>query len=487
MAIVELDFLCHADFSGRLRKTKENVGFCAFAAQIDELRQKNPSATLLLDAGDAFSVNFWGGKPVVGALNLLETDVLTLGNHEFDRGENFLESCINECDFPVLCANIKKKRNSEPVLGTLPYIIIEKQGVKIGVLGLTTEYTPYMVEKSAFEPFEVTNAVSAAKQYIPIMRQQGAKIIVALTHFPFYFTPDNNISGELADFLSEIPQIDICIGGHIPGDYAQIVSNTCVLKAGFAGASIGHAGITFDTSTNTIIDKKCNIVLTKPNAVCDEKISEYVNGVIAPFEEYFSAPLAIANEYWSIKLAVETKAGDFFADCMRDAFKTQIGYMNATSCGGFIEPGEVTRETLMNVVGFNDPIFTGVITGKQLYNLIETVYEPNRFGNNAALLFSGFILKIDHNKNYPNKTQQITLEDGTPINPNEEYTIATSAYMASGGNDTGSIANKIKWKKTDMYFYDAVFNYAKKIKVLNVKQYPRIIAQGHPENDNSPF
>ena len=135
------DLLCHADFSGRLRKSKATPGLSAFSATVESIRDLNPAGTLLLDAGDHFSVNLWGGLPVVKAANLMGTDVMTLGNHEFDRGSAFLEECIAACEFPVLCANIHYK-DGTPIQGTLPYVILERQGVKFGVLGIGTEYTP---------------------------------------------------------------------------------------------------------------------------------------------------------------------------------------------------------------------------------------------------------------------------------------------------------------------------------------------------------
>ncbi len=75
---VTLDLLCHADFSGRIRKSKSTVGLSAFSAAVDSVRKLNPPhGTLLLDAGDHFSVNLWGGLPMVRVSNLLGTDVMT--------------------------------------------------------------------------------------------------------------------------------------------------------------------------------------------------------------------------------------------------------------------------------------------------------------------------------------------------------------------------------------------------------------------------
>lgn len=106
MGKMVLDLLCHADFSGRIRPSREDIGFPAFSAEIAKLRAQNPAGTLLLDAGDAFSTNYWPGLPLVGAMIRSKTDVMTLGNHEFDRGPAFLDSCISACPFPLSLIHI---------------------------------------------------------------------------------------------------------------------------------------------------------------------------------------------------------------------------------------------------------------------------------------------------------------------------------------------------------------------------------------------
>jgi 2',3'-cyclic-nucleotide 2'-phosphodiesterase (5'-nucleotidase family) len=484
---VTLDILAHADYLGRIRKTKLTPGLAAFSATIDSVRAQNPAGTILMDAGDEFAVNFWGGKPVAKALQLIGTDVLTLGNHEFDWGKEFLEETIAACEFPVLCSNIVEKDTDRLIKGTRPYTILERQGVKIGVLGITTEYTPYMVEKSAFSPFQATSAVEAGKRYIPEMREKGADIIVVLAHVPFYVAEDSSISGELWDILTAIPPVDVFIGGHIPGDYAQVIGETCVLKAGFAEASLGHARLVFDLEQRKVVERSCQIIHTDPNAQGRPEIAAFVDEVVGPFEAILNEPLAVAEELWEMTLARECKLGDFLADCMRFGGQTQLAYMNATSSGGRIEPGVVTRENFISVSRFNDPIHVGEITGEQLYELVELVFEPERFGNNASILISGFHMELDHTKPSPHKVIRLTLPDGTPIDRQAAYTVATSEYMASGGNDTSKVARQINFRPTSLKFHDAIFAYARELKVLKVEDWPRVKEIGTPENDNSPF
>ncbi|NLU25029.1 MAG: hypothetical protein GXW99_10065 [Clostridiales bacterium] len=487
MADIHLDFLCHADFSGRLRPNKDDIGFCAFSAAVDKLRAANPAGTLLLDAGDAFCTNFWGGLPLVGAVNRNGTDVMCLGNHEFDRGPTFLQTCIEGCEFPVLCANIREKVTRAPIPGTQPTVMLERCGVKIGVLGLTTEYTPFMVTKPHFSSFEVTSAAEASGRYIPELRAQGAEVVVVLTHFPFYNTPEGEISGELAALIAASPEADLFIGGHIPGDYAQKIGNACVVKAGFGGASLARVHFTLDEKSHRILDRRCAVLQTPPDGVARPEIAAYVHSVTDPFEDYFSQPLSHASQRWPMRLAQECHLGDFLADCLRFGGKTELAYMNATGACGCIEPGIITRESLIGVAGYNDQLYTGEITGAQVWELMETVYEPERFGNNGAILISGFHASVDHTRPSPHKVLSVTLPDGTPLEPKRRYTVTVSAYIASGGNGTGPIASQIKWQKTDLRFYDIIFDYARAQAELTVSDYPRMTEIGTPENNHAPY
>ena len=97
-------------------------------------------------------------------------------------------------------------------------------------------------------------------------------------------------------------------------------------------------------------------------------------------------------------LAHESKLGDFLADCLRYGGQTELSYMNTTSACGELLPGEITREELLYCAAFDDETFTGIITGAQLHALLEAVYEPERFGNNAAIAFSGFHAAVDHTR-----------------------------------------------------------------------------------------
>lgn len=487
MAVVKLDILAHADFSGRLRKSKKAPGAGVFGAAVEKLRRQNPQGTLLLDAGDEFSTTFWPGRPMVEAVSLLKTDAMTLGNHEFDRGEDFLNDCIAHADFPILCANIIRKSDGRLIPGTRPWIMLERQGVRIGVLGLTTEYTPYMVTAASFSPYQVLSCAEAAQKYLPQMRRAGAQITVLLAHIPFYVDAGGSISGELVDILREIPPVDVCIGGHIPGDYAGLCGDTIVLKGGFSGKSLCHASLCFDTESGKITDRSCQVHLTDWNAAPMEPYQSHAARVTDPFKDFFEKPLTTTSQTWQVRLSAETKLGNFLAQSVQEAAGTQIAYINATSASGTIQPGVVTAEDITGVMGFNDPILRAEITGAQIWELFELVYVPERYGNNAGLMHAGLIVSVDHTKPAFKKIQSISLSDGTPVQMDRVYTVATSEYMASGGNDTAQVANRLNWEPVGIMMYDALFASIKRHRCLYVTTEQRMIEIGRPENDNAPF
>lgn len=487
MKEIQIDILAHADFSGQLRRTKKCPGMAVFGAAIEAIRRENRAGTLLLDAGDEFSANFWGGGPMVKAVSLLGTDAMTLGNHEFDRGEGFLDSCIAAAPYPILCANIVRRDTDDLIPGVRPWVMLERENVKIGVLGLTTEYTPYMVTASSFAPYEARSCAEAARRYVPQMRLAGAQIVVVLAHIPFYAAEDGGLSGELIDLLQDIPQVDVCIGGHIPGDYAGMVGDTLVMKGGFSGKSLCHATLLLDAEKGEITGRSCRVVQTEWDAEPVAAYQRYIDSVTEPFRDFFEKPLAVTAERWEIHLSAETRLGNFLAQCVQEAAGTDAAYMNATSAGGTISPGVVTAEDITGVMGFNDPILRAEITGAQIWELFELVYVPERFGNNAGLMYSGLIVYADHTKPAFQKIQAITLRDGTPIERDRVYTIATSEYMASGGNDTAAVADKLSWREIGVRMYEAIFASLEKYGEMRVSPEQRLYEVGRPENDHSPF
>lgn len=491
MAIVKIDILNHADYDGEFRQHDTAPGLSRFYSAIESIRSKNRDHTLLLDAGDNINRIMWHGKEVFEGLALIGTDAYTLGNHEFDRGKESLEDAIDYAKdyFPVLCSNIVIKETNELIKGVKPYVILEKAGIRYGIVGCTTEYTEKMVDSASFKDFKTLSEVEALRKYIPEMREKGAEIIIVLAHFPFYFTEDSE-SGELIEVFEAIEDLkpDVMIGGHIPGDYGRVVRNCAITKGGFGGKSLPHIELYFDTETRKVVDRKCEVIdVWHGDYPTDDRIDQFVRRVTGPYDAFFEEALGEATELIPMRLSVESPMADLICDIVKEEVPADFVYFNCTSCGWNIPKGKITRLTITKAMGFNDPLQRSVYTGQDIWDLFTIVYEPERFGNNGNLMFSGLIVEVDNTQPYPNKIVSIKTKDGKPLDLEAKYSVITSKYMASGGNDTSQISQRVEWEDTKIPIHDVLIDYIQKHKTICCPEMGRYLMKGEIENDNSPW
>lgn len=464
---VRIDILDHADFCGEIRGDKYIPGLRKFHQSIESVRRNNPDGTVLLDAGDEINRLLWHGKDVLDTMALIGTDAWTLGNHEFDRGQKELEDNIAYIHdrIPVLCANIVEKKTGQLIPNVKPYHVMERKGVRIGVIGVTTEYTERMVTWPNFESYQVTSAAEAIRKYNAELKKQGTDIVIVLAHIGSYSR--NGIhEGELIDLLEDIKDIniDLLIGGHLNGDIYQEFSGIMVNKGGFSGKSLIHTVLYFDKSAGKITNKEAEALypIEDQYDIPDETIDSFVEKTISPYREYFEDVLTYASEDVLMNYNQESALGNLFADAVRDAVKTDFAYFNTTSCGPRIPEGPVTRYSVKQAIYFDEPVHVSEYTGREIRRLLEDVHNPDIYSKNFDLYFSGLRVVLNHSLPYGQKVVSMKWPDGREVEDDEVLTVATSEYMASGGNDTRTIAGKHAWTRCDVMIHEAIYDYLRK-------------------------
>lgn len=490
MALVKIDILNHADYGGEFRKTPMAPGLSKFYSAIESIRSKNRDNCLLLDAGDNINRILWHGKEVMDGLALINTDCMTLGNHEFDKGRENLEECIEHiCNkMDILCCNIVYKDSKQLIKNVKPYTIIEKNNIKYGIIGVTTSYTPYMVEKEAFSQFEVLDEYQQLMKYLPEVKKQSDLLII-LAHMPFYFT-DESESGDLIDLYYKIKQFkpDVMIGGHIPQDYCRVVDDCVICKGGFSGKSLPHCQLTYDTESKKVVDRKCEVIdVIHSDFEGDKTVDEFVKKVTSKYDYYFDEVLGVAKEEIDMRLSRESHLGNFICDAVKEITKADFVYFNCTSCGYSLAKGDITRFTISEAMGFNDNLQIGSYSGKDIYDLFSEVMMPERFGNNGNIMFAGVNVVIDNTKKYPNKVVSLTKEDGTMVKDDDVFKVVTSKYMSSGGNDTYQISKRSTWEDSDLPIHDVLAQYVVEHQEITCPKLGRYVMFGEIENDNSPW
>lgn len=246
-ATIQLRIMETNDLHGNMldydyKKGKETVEFgLARIASLIKLSRMENANTLLFDVGDVLEGNALGKyalksykldqmhiHPVYKVMNLLHYDAGTVGNHEFKYGLRFLGESLTGANFPYVNANIYIDDHNDFVIDDInffnPYIIMEKEFidtngkkhmVKVGVIGLISPITEKWNKKFFRGNLKIKNMRETAEHFVPIMKEQGADIIITLAHVAL--KADKGLKhkeGNSVYSLSKVPGIDAILYGH---------------------------------------------------------------------------------------------------------------------------------------------------------------------------------------------------------------------------------------------------------------------------------
>jgi 5'-nucleotidase len=224
-------------------------GYIARYEAIIQERQRD-SVLLLLDAGD-FSqgtsyFNLFKGIPEIEMMNKMGYDAVSLGNHEFDNGVKALGKRLKKATFPVVCANyqFKDKRLAKIIK---PYVIVEKNGKKIGIFGLLTDLYGYIANPQVFENVIYKDPVATAKEIVKQLKEtEHCDFIICLSHIGYEQTElfqkvfDPDIARAVGD-------IDLIVGGHTHKllEQPDVVNGVPIVQNKDKGTMIGKMVIYF--------------------------------------------------------------------------------------------------------------------------------------------------------------------------------------------------------------------------------------------------
>lgn len=199
------------DYTALGKNEKDVGGTARRVALIRKLKKESVKPTIVMDAGDVFvrgPMEKLEGVPDFDVMNSVPYDVITLGNNEFKgdqytgkpspEGMKILERRMKQAHFPILCANVFYKDTGKPI--ALPYIIVQKEQMKIGIFGVTA---PKIAGYAQTVALDVKDPIIIAKQIVAELEPK-CNFIIALTHIGY------DLDLQLA---REIPSIDAIIGG----------------------------------------------------------------------------------------------------------------------------------------------------------------------------------------------------------------------------------------------------------------------------------
>ncbi|WP_164670801.1 5'-nucleotidase C-terminal domain-containing protein [Virgibacillus doumboii] len=416
------------------------------AAAIGAREQTNPN-TLIVHGGDMIG----GSSPVSGLLQdeptveIMEAigfDVGTVGNHEFDEGTDELLRMVNGgehpdgtenydgMNFPVLCANCVYKDTGDTFLP--PYHVEEVDGEQIGFVGVITQEAAGMVMPAGIQNIEFTNAAAAANEAVTELKAQGIESIILLSHIPGEQSGDT-VTGQVADLANTVDdEVDVIFSAHNHVVNDGVVDNKLIVQASEYGKAFADVDLEIDRTTGDIVKKEAEVVFVNHSEVTPDP------EVASILDKYAEQVAPIMNEvvgYNATDLTGDYSndgdhgLGNLIADGMKAAMDSDFAMMNGGGIRDDLLAGEVTWGDLYNIQPFGNTLMMFEIKGADLYPIIEAQLSPT-YGPDYSI--SGFHYTWDPETN---TVVDVTLPDGTPVDPDKTYTLTVNNYM---GTSTGS-------------------------------------------------
>ncbi|MCE3234243.1 MAG: bifunctional metallophosphatase/5-nucleotidase [Vampirovibrio sp.] len=409
-------------------------GLARLATLRQQIKAENPNTFLVL-AGDTLSPsiasNLFQGKQMVEVWNQLGLDVATLGNHEFDFGNEVLLQRLKESNFKWVIANVVDKNTGKPFADLPPYIIKEVDGVKVGFFGLLTPDTEHASHPGPNVVFK--DPIYTACETIARMKRDGADVIVAVTHLPM--GEDKRMARSLNH------QVALIMGGHEHTLLTSAAGGTPIFKMGSDARNLGRMDLYVNPSTHQLESIDWQIIPVTAAVPEDPAVA----ATVKTYEDKINTALGQVIGNTTVELdarqetnrAQETNLGNYVADIYRTRLGADIGYIN----GGSIRsnttygPGELTRRDVLTFLPFGNQVVKVSLTGDTLKKALEN--GVSRLGDEEAGRFpqvSGLTFVYDGAKPVGSRVISVTV-NGQPLNPGKTYTLATTAYLIGGGDD----------------------------------------------------
>ena len=458
------------DHHGRFWKNGDGeYGMAARKTLIDQIRAEVTQAgghSLLLDGGDVNTgvpeSDLQDAVPDFRGMNLLGYDAMAVGNHEFDKPLGVLRMQRDLAKFPMLAANIydSGKRMFEP------YKIFNVGGLRVGVMGLTTEDTYKMVSPDNVKNIEFRSVIAEAAKVVPELRSK-ADIVIAATHMGHYENGNHGTQAEGdVEMARAVKGIDLVVGGHtqnpacmkaenvldreyVPGTECRPdrQNGTWIVQAHEWGKYVGRADFEYRNGEFKLVKYALIPVnLKKSVRGADGKTTmvSYTSEIaenkemldlLKPFQEFGQAKLNIEIGSTDARLegdravvrARPASMGVLIGRALIDKTKADFAVVNAGGVRDSFAPGKLTYKDVLKVQPFGNTTVTVDLTGTEVMAYLNAVAKMS-VGSGAFAQFAGINLVI------AGGSVSSAMIKGAPVDPSRIYRMVINNFVAAGGD-----------------------------------------------------
>lgn len=488
------------------------------SSYVKEQREKYENV-ILMDNGDilqgqpvAYYYNYMDtiSEHVCAAmLNYMKYDVGTMGNHDVETGHAVYDRWVRQCNFPVLGANIVDNKTGKPYLP--PYQVIEKEGVKIAILGMITPAIPSWLPEQLWSGLHFEDMEDCARKWVKIIREkENPDVLVGLFHAgPEGNKLDNVVENGSGNVAKSVPGFDVVFMGHdhtrryekvvnVEGDSVLLIDPANMSKV------VSEVTFTIKKQDGKVVSKQVEGKLVNMDGYAPD--ADFMNIFSGAYETTMDF---VSRNIGRIEHTISSKEAFFgpsaFVDLIHqlqlDITGADISFCAPLSAYAEIKKGDICVSDMFNLYKYENLLYTMKLTGKEIKDFLEMSYalwtnqmqspddhlmllneEDNGFGRfkNPSFNFdsaAGIIYTVDVTKPQGEKIRIERMANGEPFDLNKTYRVAVNSYRGNGGGDLltkGAGIPKTELAKRIVYSTDKDLRYylmkrIEEVKVLEPK------------------
>lgn len=460
-----------------IRRHSVQGSLARVSALVGEMRKTYGNRLILMDNGDilqgqpvAYYYNYIDTTSVhvvADMLNYMHYDVATMGNHDIEAGHAVYDRWVSQCKFPVLGANIMDVKTGKTYLP--PYKVIEREGVKVVVLGMITPAIPSWLPEQLWSGLRFEDMETSARKWVKwIQEKEKPDVLIGLFHAgPEGNKLDDVVENGSGDVARRVPGFDVVFMGH---DHVR----TCQKIINEAGDSVllvdpaNMAKVVADVTVKVV--KKDGKVIRKSVEGKLASVDRYApdEAFLKTFEKQYQATADfVSRKIGRINKTITTKDAYFgpsaFIDLIHqlqlDITGADVSFCAPLSFAAEIKEGDIYVSDMFNLYKYENMLYTMTLTGKEIKDFLEMSYaiwtnqmkspddhlmllneKDKGFGRfkNPSFNFdsaAGILYTVDVTKPQGEKINIRSMADGTPFRMDKMYKVAVNSYRGNGGGD----------------------------------------------------
>jgi 5'-nucleotidase / UDP-sugar diphosphatase len=418
-------------------------GVARVITQINALREELAGENVIvLDAGDQYQGSLmyttYKGEVEAEFMNVIGYDVMAVGNHEFDDGDEGLRKLVDLVDFPVISGNIDVS-SSNILAGQVPnHVVLEIGGERIAIISALASDTVETASPSDAVIF--TDEIESLSADVAALQEDGITKIIALTHV--------GIVKDL-EIAETVAGIDAVVGGHSHTlmsnteegamAYPTMVGTVPVVQAYAYSKYVGHLTLVFDDEGN-VTSATGDTILLDASVAEDEAAVARIAELAGPIEEMktrvVGSTTAAIDGDRAVCRAMECAMGSLIADAMLDRVRdqgVQIAIQNGGGIRASIDAGEVTMGAVLSVLPFQNTLSTFQVTGEAMLAALENGVGQIEEGAGRFPQVAGISFTIDPAAPAGARISDVMVGDA-PLDPAAVYGVVSNNYVRNGGD-----------------------------------------------------